>query len=240
MQRSIFSFAEQNFWWTVIAQRVHRLFFSRSCKGLGRAKFLVGADDCKKLFNVCIYLQKSFAFAGKQWLHNYLKAVYRRRAKEQSIHGQQNLMHRALGFIDKEYERLWFWNFMVFETKICGFWMDFEADFKPSILKQDKGVWFSGIEMPENAVRQSLSAFRFVILLRMIPNSYAVKAVFRRKSRLLRIHLSVAVWWLKIEWFWQRCKQKLTSSLRNRVTRQTKTKNGLQAICASLWAKPGG
>ena len=52
---------------------------------------------------------------------------------------------------------------------------------------------FSGIEMPENAVRQSLSAFRFVILLRMIPNSYAVKGVFRRKSRLLRIHVSVAV-----------------------------------------------
>ena len=50
-----------------------------------------------------------------------------------------------------------------------------------------------GIEMPENAVRQSLSAFRFVILLRMISNSYAVEAVFRRKSRLLRIHLSVAV-----------------------------------------------
>ena len=48
-------------------------------------------------------------------------------------------------------------------------------------------------KMPENAVRQSLSAFRFVILLRMIPNSYAVRGVFRRKSRLLRIHLSVAV-----------------------------------------------
>jgi hypothetical protein len=29
--------------------------------------------------------------------------------------------------------------------------------------------------------------------LRMIPNSYAVRGVFRRKSRLLRIHLSVAV-----------------------------------------------
>jgi len=29
---------------------------------------------------------------------------------------------------------------MIFETKICGFWGDFEADFKPSILKQDKGV----------------------------------------------------------------------------------------------------
>ena len=68
-------------------------------------------------------------------------------------------MHRALGFIDKEYERLWFWNFMIFETKIDGFWIDFEADFKPSILKQDKGVWFLGIEMPENAVWQSLSAF---------------------------------------------------------------------------------
>ena len=79
------------------------------------------------------------------------------------------------------------------------FWMDFGAIFKPSILKQDKGVWFSGIEMPENAVRQSLSAFRFVILLRMIPNSYAVEPVFRRKSRLLRIHLSIAVWWLKIK-----------------------------------------
>ena len=118
-----------------------------------------------------------------------------------------------------------------FLMKICGFWIDFEADFKPSILKQDKGVWFSGIEMPENAVRQSLSAFRFVILLRMIPNSYAVRGVFRRKSRLLRIHLSVAVWWLKIKLFWQRCKQKLTSLLKNRVTRRTKTKNGLWAIC---------
>ena len=50
-----------------------------------------------------------------------------------------------------------------------------------------------GLEMPENAVQQSLSAFRFVILLRMIPNSYAVKAVFRKKSSFLRIHLSVAV-----------------------------------------------
>lgn len=79
------------------------------------------------------------------------------------------------------------------------FWVDFEADFKPSIFKQDKGVWFSGVEMPENAVRQGLSAFQFVILLRMISNSYAVKAIFRRKSRLLRIHLSVAVWWLKIK-----------------------------------------
>jgi hypothetical protein len=29
--------------------------------------------------------------------------------------------------------------------------------------------------------------------LRMIPNSYAVKGVFRRKSRLLRIHLGTAV-----------------------------------------------
>ena len=27
-----------------------------------------------------------------------------------------------------------------FLMKICGFWIDFEADFKPSILKQDKGV----------------------------------------------------------------------------------------------------
>ena len=35
--------------------------------------------------------------------------------------------------------------------------------------------------MPENAVRQGLSAFQFVILLRMIPNSYAVEPVFRRK-----------------------------------------------------------
>ena len=77
------------------------------------------------------------------------------------------------------------------------FWVDFEADFKPSILKQDKGVWFSGIEMPENAVRQSLSAFRFVILLRMIPNSYAVKGVFRRKSRFLSIHRKERVWWTK-------------------------------------------
>ena len=146
-------------------------------------------------------------------------------------------MHRALGFIDEEYERLWFWNFMIFETKICGFWVGFWANFKPSILKQDKGVWFSGIEMPENAVRQSLSAFQIVILLRMIPNSYALRGVFRRKSRLLRIHLSVAVWWLKIKEFWQRCEQKLTSSFKNRVTRRTKTKNGLWAICASLWAK---
>ena len=75
-------------------------------KGLGWAKFLVGAYDCEKLFDVCIYLQKSFAFAGKRRVHNDLKAVYRRRAKEQSIHGQQDLMHRALGFIGKEYERL--------------------------------------------------------------------------------------------------------------------------------------
>jgi len=67
---------------------------------------LVGADDCKKLFDVCIHLQKSFAFAGKRWVHNDLKTVYRRRAKEQSIHGQQNLMRRALWFIGKEYERL--------------------------------------------------------------------------------------------------------------------------------------
>ena len=116
---------------------------------------------------------------------------------------------------------------MIFETKIYGVWMGFEVDFKPSILKQDKGVWFSGIEMPENAVRQSLSAFRFVILLRMIWNSYAVRGAFRRKSRLLRIHLSVAVWWLKIKKFWQRCKLKLTSLLLNRVTRRIKTKNGL-------------
>ena len=84
-----------------------------------------------------------------------------------------------------------------FLMKICGFWIDFEADFKPSILKQDKGVWFSGIEMPENAVRQSLSAFRFVILLRMIPNSYAVRGVFRRKSRFLSIHGKECVWWTK-------------------------------------------
>ena len=134
MQRSVFSFTEQNFWWTVITQRVHCLFFSRSCKGLDRTKFLVGAYDCEKLFDVCIYLQKSFAFAGKQWLHNYLKAVYRRRAKEQSIHGQQDLMYRALGFIGKEYERLWFGNFMIFETKIDSFWVGFEAKFKPPIL----------------------------------------------------------------------------------------------------------
>ena len=118
-----------------------------------------------------------------------------------------------------------------FLIKICGFWIDFEADFKPSILKQDKGVWFSGFEMPENTVRQSLSAFQIVILLRMIPNSYAVRGFFRRKSRLLRIHLSVAVWWLKIKLFWQRCEQKLTSSLWNRVTHRTETKNGLWAIC---------
>ena len=84
--------------------------------------------------------------------------------------------------------------FYDFLMKICGFWVGFEAKFKPSILKQDKGVWFSGFEMPENAVRQGLSAFQIVILLRMIPNSYAVRAVFRRKSRLLRIHVSVAVW----------------------------------------------
>ena len=155
MQRAILSFAEQNFWWTVIAQRVYCLFFSRSCKGLGRSKFLVGAYDCEKLFDVCFHLQKSFAFAWKRWVHNDLKAVYRPRTKEQSIHGQQDLVHRALGFINKEYERLWFWNFMIFETKIDGFWVDFWVNFKPSILKQDKGVWFSDIEMPENAVRQS-------------------------------------------------------------------------------------
>ena len=47
--------------------------------------------------------------------------------------------------------------------------------------------------MPENAVRQSLSAFQIVILLRMISNSYAVEGVFRRKSRLLRIHLGTTV-----------------------------------------------
>ena len=35
-------------------------------------------------------------------------------------------MHRALGFIGKEYERLWFGNFMIFETKIDGFWVGFE------------------------------------------------------------------------------------------------------------------
>lgn len=134
MQRAFFSFAEQNFWWTVIDQRVYCLFFSCSCKGLGRAKFLVGAYDCEKLFDVCIHLQKSFTFAGKRRVHNDLKTVYRRRAKEQSIHGQQDLMHRALGFIGKEYERLWFWNFMIFETKIDSFWVGFEAKFKPPIL----------------------------------------------------------------------------------------------------------
>lgn len=91
------------------------------------------------------------------------------------------------------------WFLTRFWMKSRLFWVDFEADFKPSIFKQDKWVWFSGVEMPENAVRQSLSAFQIVILLRMIPNSYAVKAIFRRKSRLLRIHLSVAVWWLKIK-----------------------------------------
>jgi len=31
-------------------------------------------------------------------------------------------------------------NLVSFYDKICGFWIDFEADFKPSILKQDKGV----------------------------------------------------------------------------------------------------
>ena len=134
MQRSIFSFAKQDFWWTIIDQRVYRLFFSCSGKGLGGAKFLVGAYDCKKLFDVCFHLQKSFAFAWKRRVHNYLKTVYRRRAKEQSIHGQQDLMHRDLGFIDKEYERLWFGNFMIFETKIDSFWVGFEAKFKPPIL----------------------------------------------------------------------------------------------------------
>mgnify|MGYP006888057635 CR=1 FL=1 len=29
---------------------------------------------------------------------------------------------------------------MIFETKIYGFLVGFEAKFKPSILKQDKGV----------------------------------------------------------------------------------------------------
>ena len=132
------------------------------------------------------------------------------------------------------------WFLTRFWMKSRLFWVGFGANFKPSILKQDKGVWFSGVEMPENAVRQSLSAFRFVILLRMIWNSYAVRSVFRRISRLLRIHLSVAVWWLKIKLFWQYCEQKLTSLLQNRVTHRTKTKNGLQAICASPWAKNGG
>ena len=115
------------------------------------------------------------------------------------------------------------WFLMRFWMKSQLFWVGFGAIFKPSILKQDKGVWFSGIEMPENAVRQSLSAFRFVILLRMIPNSYAVRGFFRWISRLLRIHLSVAVWWLKIKLFWQRCEQKLTSLLKNRV-KQAKQK----------------
>lgn len=54
--------------------------------------------------------------------------------------GQQDLMHRALGFTGKEYERLRFGKFMIFETKICSFRVGFEAKFKPSILKQDKGV----------------------------------------------------------------------------------------------------
>ena len=129
-----FSFAKQDFWWTIIDQRVYRLFFSCSGKGLGGAKFLVGAYDCKKLFDVCIHLQKSFAFTWKRRVHNDLKTIHRRRAKEQSIHGQQDLMHRALGFIGKEYERLWFWNFMIFETKIDSFWVGFEAKFKPPIL----------------------------------------------------------------------------------------------------------
>ena len=97
-----------------------------------------------KVFGRCLWLQKAvrcvhplaekFAFAWKRRVHNYLEAVYRRRAKEQSIHGQQDLMHRALGFIGKEYERLWFWNFMIFETKIDSFWVGFEAKFKPPIL----------------------------------------------------------------------------------------------------------
>ena len=161
---------------------------TRQGKVFGRGLWLQKAVRCVHP------LAEKFAFAWKRRVHNDLKTIHRRRAKEQSIHGQQDLMHRALGFIDKEYERLWFGNFMIFKTKICGFWVDFEANFKPSILKQDKGVWFSGFEKPENAVRQSLSAFQIVILLRMIPNSYAVKAVFRRKSRFLRIHVSVSVW----------------------------------------------
>ena len=37
--------------------------------------------------------------------------------------------------------------------------------------------------MPENAVRQSLSAFRFVRLLRMIPNSYAGRGRFSQKIK---------------------------------------------------------
>lgn len=115
------------------------------------------------------------------------------------------------------------------------FWVDFGADFKPSIFKQDKGVWFSGVEMPENAVRQSLSAFQIVILLRMIPNSYAVKAIFRRKSRLLRIHLSVAVWWLKIKLkktvlFHTRCGRNREKGLHSlRHTFATKLVTGVRA-----------
>jgi hypothetical protein len=35
-------------------------------------------------------------------------------------------MHRALGFIGKEYEMLRFGNFMIFGTKICGFRVGFE------------------------------------------------------------------------------------------------------------------
>ena len=61
------------------------------------------AKSCSMCASTC---RKSFAFAGKCRVHNDLEAVYRWRAKEQSIHGQQDLMHRALGFIGKEYERL--------------------------------------------------------------------------------------------------------------------------------------
>ena len=69
--------------------------------------FLVRAkDSAGQSFWSVPMIAKSFAFAGKQRVHNDLEAVYRRRAKEQSIHGQQDLTHRALGFIGKEYERL--------------------------------------------------------------------------------------------------------------------------------------
>ena len=101
---------------------------TRQGKVFGRGLWLLKAVRCVHP------LAEKFAFAWKRRVHNDLKTIHRRRAIEQSIHGQQDLMHRALGFIDKEYERLWFWNFMIFETKIDSFWVGFEAKFKSPIL----------------------------------------------------------------------------------------------------------
>lgn len=36
-----------------------------------------------------------------------------------------------------------------FLMKICGFWIDFEADSKPSILRQDKAHDFRALKYPK-------------------------------------------------------------------------------------------